>query len=129
MKAIKLKDGDHVFAAGWDKFPYLEATAVVGTARGLARKYGNNEDEYHALCIEREHDTAYTMFGGTCLVDDRALANRMAEERKANRAAAVELSDGDTVEIEGELFMVSIKGRNLRQPYNSNPIGFIRQQP
>jgi hypothetical protein len=128
METIKLLAGDHVYAAGWNQEPYLTATALVGTAREFARRYDQDEEEAHRRCLDNGHDTAYAMFGGTCLVDDRQLAERMAAERAANRASATELNDGDEVEIEGELFTVRINPRNERRPYNSDPIKFIRKQ-
>jgi hypothetical protein len=125
---ISLKAGDTVRLATWVRFPYDESTALVGTARAYAAKYGEDQQAAHDRALSFGHDTAYASQFGSILVDCRVAAARMAAERKADFARAVTLSPGDVVEIEGETFTVAVPWGNTHKPINSDPIHFKRSR-
>lgn len=120
---IELKAGDRVRLAGWVG-TYEDATACVGTVREYAKRSGLDPETMYQREIERGNDTAYAMWGGTSLVNDRAIADRMAAERKADRERAITVEPGQHVTIEGEVYVVSVPHGNLRGPYHSDPIHF-----
>jgi hypothetical protein len=121
---IALKDGDHVYAEGW-QYPYHFDTAVVGTVEGSAKKWGENPDEYVKRSLERGHEVAWTMFGGVALYGDKDYAEKERKERELNRANAIILKEGDEVIIEGRQYTVAIDKRNQIQPFNCDPIHFV----
>jgi len=124
---IKLAHGDTVRLSTWTRYPYENATAEVGTARGYAAKHGVGDAEaFHQRALTHGHDTAWTHYMGGALLGDRNARDAQAADIQARLERAVTLTGGDTVEIEGEQFIVRVAWGNQDSPRNSDPIKFDR---
>jgi hypothetical protein len=96
----------------------------VWTARGLNTEGMGKEmtpDEFHAECIKRGEGTAWAAKESACITSDYPGKREKLEAQRAATAAAIEIEDGQTVEIEGELFKVKVMGERY-----SDPVHFIK---
>lgn len=120
-----LRHGDTVRLATWTG-PYARVTAEVGTARGYAAEGGRDPEAFHALTVQRGHDTAWTVQIGASLTNSKAFNDAKRAKEDAALARAVTLAHGDLVEIEGQRFTVHVNAGNLNAVRNSDPIAFRR---
>ena len=105
-----LQPGQHVTVKGWGIY------ATVGTAREAARKYKQDPEEMHKREQERGYPTAWTLREVSMLVGDREEGKRMADERRSILSAAIELTEGEVVNIEGEVYVTRILGKRYSDP-------------
>lgn len=118
---ITLAHGDHVKLAGWNGI-----SVTVGTARGYSIENNRDAEAAHRRELEKGFSTAWTSFTGDMIYGDRAYGAMKAAERMAKFETATLLENGQSVEIEGETFVVEVVKRNEKAPVNSDPIHFIR---
>ena len=100
-------------------------TAEIFTVAGYAIERGRDPTEAVKRAQDNCHELAGSIYIGGTLVGDRADGQRrLAEARQRNRDAML-LEEGETVEIEGALYVVKIVPGNAgRFPRNSDPIKF-----
>lgn len=115
---ITLKHGQTVRGAG---FPVYAQRISVGTARGYSAEYNENQEEAHQRAISNGHATAWTNQDAACLTADYPGKAEAHAAHLKEIAEAVELHNGQKVEIEGEIFAVRLVGSHV-----SDPIHFIR---
>ena len=115
---ITLKHGQTVRGAGFSKYAQRIS---VGTARGYSAEYNENQEEAHQRAISNGHATAWTNQDAACLTADYPGKAEAHAARLKEIAEAVELHNGQKVEIEGEIFAVRLVGSHV-----SDPIHFIR---
>jgi hypothetical protein len=96
---------------------------AVGTARGYAAQHGGDAEESHQRALDNGHDTAWAnQAAGELTADYEGKAEGMAAKAAAI-AAAPEIENGQTVEIEGELFTVRVTGERFSDPVHFKRIG------
>ena len=104
-------------------------TAEVFTISGYAVERGDDPAAKIKRAVEFGHDMACTIYTGATLLGDRAEATRRLDAERAAAAAAVILTNGQTVEIDGTLYTVRVMPGNAgKSPTNSDPIHFIPVQ-
>lgn len=102
-----------------------DAFATVFTVRGYAVANGMNPGDYETMARTNGHALAGSIYSSGALVGDRALAASMLAERRALAAAAVTLTAGQIVQIDGRPYEVRVAaGNDRRYPVNSDPIHF-----
>jgi hypothetical protein len=86
---------------------------TIGTARGYDPQ---NAEESHQRCLANGHDTAWAMQSAGVLTSDYEGKQSYLDAEEAAIAAAVEIEDGQIVEIEGEQFIVKVTGERFSDP-------------
>lgn len=89
---------------------------TVGTARGYAAQYNDDAEEAHKRAIENGHETAWANQSAAVLSADYPGKAEALEAEAAAIAAAPEIENGQTVEIEGEIFTVRVTGERYSDP-------------
>lgn len=115
---LTLQHNQTVRGAGFSKYAQRIS---VGTARGYAAEYNRNQDEAHQRALTNGHSTAWTNQEAACLTADYPGKAEAHAAYLKDIAEAVELQNGQQVEIEGEIFTVRLVGSHV-----SDPIHFIR---
>ena len=115
---ITLKHNQTVRGAG---FPIYAQRISVGTARGYSAEYNENQEEAHQRAIDNGHTTAWTTQDAACLTADYPGKAEAHALYLKDISEAVELHNGQKVEIENEIFTVRLVGSHV-----SDPIHFIR---
>jgi hypothetical protein len=118
-----LRHGDRVRLATWAA-PYDRTTVEVGTVRGYATEYRKDPAEAYARARKNGHEIAWTLHAGTALTDSKAFYAAQRKIEDENLARAVILAPGDTVQIDGEQFVVLVPPGNTNGVRNSDPIKF-----
>jgi hypothetical protein len=116
---MKLSHGQIIRVKGFSKYANK---ITVGTARGYATQYNEDPESGHARTLSYGHDTAWTNQSAGELTSDYPGKKEKLDAEAAAIAAAPEIEDGQTVEIEGESFRVRVNDERY-----SNPVKFIRQ--
>lgn len=102
----------------WDAGIYARTFSVAGYARKTDRDPQAMIDRARRL----GHDLYGSILPGMSLVND---GGRHARQEQEIAATAVTISDGEIVEIEGELVRVKVtRGNDCQFPRNSDPIKF-----
>jgi hypothetical protein len=116
---IKLSHKQQIRVKG---FSPLANKITVGTARGYAAQYQEDPEAAHTRALGNGHDTAWTNQAASVMTSD--YKGKQAELDAAAKATteAVEIENGQLVEIEGETFLVKVFGERY-----SDPVHFIRQ--
>jgi hypothetical protein len=115
---LTLQHNQTVRGAG---FPVYAQRISVGTARGYSAEYNDNQEEAHQRAINNGHPTAWANQDAACLTADYPGKAEAHAAYLKEIADAVELHNGQKVEIEGEVFTVRLVGSHV-----SDPIHFIR---
>lgn len=102
-------------------FTPLAQSITVGTCRGYAAQYNEDGEASHARALANGHDTAWTNQAAAVLSADYPGKSEALDAARKATAEAPEIEDGQTVEIEGELFRVKVLGERY-----SDPVKFIR---
>ena len=102
-------------------FTPLAQSITVGTARGYAAQYKEDPEAGHARALANGHETAWTNQACAVLTSDYPGKREALDAAAKATAEAPEIEDGQTVEIEGELFTVRVMGERY-----SDPVKFIR---
>lgn len=102
-------------------FSNLANKITIGTCRGYAAQYNEDGEASHARALANGHDTAWTNQAASVLTSDYKGKAEELDRAAAERASAVEIEDGQVVEIEGESFRVKVLGERY-----SDPVKFIR---
>lgn len=89
---------------------------TVGTARGYASRYNDDAEEAHKRALDNGHPTAWANQACSVLSSDYPGKAEALNAEAASIAAAPEIEDGQTVEIEGELFRVRVTGERYSDP-------------
>jgi hypothetical protein len=116
-KIVELKHGQEIRIKGFSKYAQR---ITVGTVRGYAIISGCNPDAEEALCRANQHPEVWTNQEAAMLTEDYpGKAERLNAERAAT-AAAPEVQEGQTVQIEGRQYLVKVLGEQY-----ANPAAFI----
>jgi hypothetical protein len=89
---------------------------TVGTARGYAAEYYDAPEESHKRALDNGHDTAWANQSASVLSADYPGKKQELDAKAAAIASAPEIENGQTVEIEGELFTVRVTGERYSDP-------------
>jgi len=121
-----LAHNDRIRIATWSY-----ATATVGTARGYAvemnepHRYGENGPIAEENAITNGHCIVWSSYVGAALVNDPSGAYHA--QKKAEHDAAIIVSNGETVEIDGGIYTVDVLPGQRLNPRYSDPIKFVRR--
>lgn len=100
-----LKHNDLIFAPVWG----INHVFNVGTAEGFyANCSWTTVEKGVADCISRDEELAFTCKEAAVLCSDPGFYERRAERRKG----AIDVVDGEVVEIEGRKYRVKLVGRD-----------------
>lgn len=119
-EAVKLVHGQYFRLASWQ---YDTCYGSIFSVAGYYRE--NYADEAKvaegiARAVRLGHDLVSSVYSGSILTTSKEFYRREAQRAEM----AVVLEEGQTVELEGETYVVTVARGNLRNPVNSNPIGF-----
>lgn len=113
-----LQHGQQIRVKGFNR---LANKITVGTCRGFAAQFSRDGDASHALALANGHATAWANQAPSAMSDNYPGKDAELNRLAAETAAAIEIENGQTVEIEGELFTVKVTGQRY-----SDPIHFRR---
>jgi hypothetical protein len=94
---------------------------TVGTARGYAAEYQEDGEASHQRALANGHETAWANQSAGELTSDYPGKKEALDAKAAAIAAAQEVENGQTVEIDGEIFTVRVMGERY-----SDPVHFVR---
>ena len=124
---LELKHNDLVYMATWVGI-YDDSTATIGTIAGCCAKDGTNLAEALSRAEKHGHPHVWALqTHGVCLYGDKREANAAAARRRESRNAATCLTAGQQVLIEGTVYTVRVSPLNVKGPYNSDPISFVKE--
>jgi len=112
-----LTNSQFVTVAGWRR------AYTFSTIAGYATKLGKDAKEYRERAIRNGHDLAWTINSGVALVGDKKLGAAILAREAQEFASATVLENGETVEIEGELYQVKVMGERYSDPIHFKLLG------